>query len=161
MNIQFNSLEILKMAISVEEDGEQFYQKCVAANSEPQVKKIFSKLAQQEREHQNYFKKLLKDFDEADSSISREYLYQEITSDYLKSLVDNQVFPDEEEATDEIAANLAEAIEVGIEAEKNSILLYQELVDTEKEPQTIKALKKLVEEEKDHLVRLKNLKKYV
>ncbi|MGM0369235.1 MAG: ferritin-like domain-containing protein [Bacillota bacterium] len=161
MNIQFNSLEILKMAISVEEDGEQFYQKCVAANSEPEVKKIFSKLAQQEREHQKYFKKLLKDFDEADSSVSRDYLYQEITSDYLKSLVDNQVFPDDEQATDEIAANLAEAIEIGIKAEKNSILLYQELVDTEKDPQTIKALKKLVEEEKEHLVRLKNLKKYV
>ena len=161
MNAQFNSLEILKMAISVEEDGEQFYEKCVEANSEPEVKRIFRKLAEQEREHRAYFKELLKEFDEADTSISRDYLYEDLTGDYLKSIVDEQVFPADEEVSDEIADDLADALDVGIKAEKNSILLYQELIKSEENEQNIKALKKLIEEEKEHLVKLKDLKSYV
>lgn len=161
MNAQFNSLEILKMAISVEEDGEQFYEKCVAANSEPEVKRIFGKLAKQEREHRAYFKELLKEFDEADSSISRDYLYEDLTGDYLKSIVDEQVFPADEEVTDEIADDLADALDIGIKAEKNSILLYQELIKSEEDEQNIKALNELIEEEKEHLVKLKDLKSYI
>ena len=161
MNAQFNSLEILKMAISVEEDGEHFYEKCVEANSEPEVKRIFSKLAEQEREHRNYFKELLKEFDEADESISRDYLYEDLTGDYLKSIVDEQIFPKEEEATDDIAAHLGDALDIGIKEEKNSILLYQELMKNEADEQTTAALKKLIEEEKSHLVKLKDLKSYV
>ena len=149
------------MAISVEEDGEKFYRKCVEANSEPEVKRIFKKLADQEEEHRKYFKNLLTEFDEADSSVSRDYLYEELTSDYLKSLVDHQVFPKEDEITDDIATNLAEAIDIGIKAEKNSILLYQEIIKSEEDEQTIEALNKLIEEEKSHLVRLENLKKYL
>ncbi|MGM0501076.1 MAG: ferritin-like domain-containing protein [Bacillota bacterium] len=162
MGKQFNSLEILKMAISVEEDGEKFYEKCAAADSKAEeVKRIFSNLAEDEREHRAYFKELLNEFDAADTSISQDYLYEELASDYLRVLIDDQIFPSDEEEVDKIASNLGEAIDVGIRVEKNSILLYQEIIQDEDNPATADALKKIIAEEKSHLISLRKLKSYL
>ncbi|MGM0471821.1 MAG: hypothetical protein ACQEQI_06020 [Bacillota bacterium] len=49
-------------------------------------------------------------------------------------------------------------MKIGIEAEKNSILLYQELQEVEEDDNTIEALKRLVKEEKEHLVKLQNIR---
>ncbi|MBM7623616.1 ferritin-like domain-containing protein [Sporohalobacter salinus] len=158
MDIQFNSLEVLKMAMNIEEQGKKFYQKCVEVNTEPKVKEIFAQLRDDEKEHYQYFKDLLAQFDEADKSTTRDYLYNQQVNGYLKSLVDTKVFPSTEEATNDIAHNLEEAVEMGIDAEKNSLLLYQELIEVEEDDDTIEALKKLILEEKRHLVQLRNIK---
>jgi len=154
---QFNALEIFKIAMNVEKEGKEFYKKCVEVNSEPEVKELFKRLETDEEEHYQYFKELLEEFDKADRSITRDYLYNEQVNNYLKTLVDTKVFPKDETVTDDIARNLKEALEVGIKAEKNSLLLYNELIGVEKNEKTIEALKKLINEEKEHLVELKNL----
>lgn len=158
MDIQFSSLEVLKIAMNIEQQGEEFYQLCVEANTEPEVKEIFAKLRDDEEEHYQYFKDLLAQFDEANGSKTRDYLYNQQVNGYLKSLVDTKVFPSTEEAKNEIANNFKEAIEIGIKAEKNSLLLYQELIEVEEDPDTIEALNKLILEEKQHLVDLENIK---
>ncbi|WP_459835679.1 hypothetical protein [Halanaerobaculum tunisiense] len=45
-----------------------------------------------------------------------------------------------------------------MELKKNSLLLYQELIEIEENPETIKALEKLILEEKRHLVQLQTIK---
>lgn len=157
MDIQFNSLEIFKMAMDIEKQGRDFYQRCVEVNSEAQVKEIFSKLRDDEEDHYQLFKEMLDQFEE-DKSISQDYLYNEEVSGYLRSLVDAKVFPETQEATDELASDVEEAINIGIKAEKNSLLLYLELVNVEEDKQTIEALEKLILEEKKHLTQLKDLK---
>ena len=158
MNTEFSSLEILKMAISVEKEGEEFYEMCASANAKEEVTNIFEKLAADERRHRTYFKELLTEFNKSDQSL--DYLYEELTSDYLKSIVNERVFPDNKEATEEIANNLNEALDIGIKSEKNSILLYQELLKSEEDEDAVKALQKLINEEKSHLVKLKKLQSY-
>ncbi|OCL28549.1 rubrerythrin family protein [Orenia metallireducens] len=158
MSTQFNALEILKIAMNVEKQGENFYKRCVEVNSEPEVKAVFKELQEDEQEHYQYFKRLLEIFDEEDKSITRDYLYDPEVNQYLRALVDTKIFPDDEEVTDDIAHNLLEAIEVGIKAEKNSLLLYSELLEMEIDEQTLDALEKLIIEEKRHLIKLEVLK---
>ncbi|WP_018249512.1 ferritin-like domain-containing protein [Orenia marismortui] len=158
---QFNALEIIKIAMNVEKEGENFYKRCVEVNSEPEVKKVFKELQEDEQEHYKYFKRLLKIFDEEDKSITRDYLYEQEVNNYLKALVDTKVFPTDDKITDDIAHNLQEAIEVGIKAEKNSLLLYAELIDIEEDKNTIEALEKLIIEEKRHLIKLESLKSQI
>ncbi len=158
MKNNFNALEILKIAMNIEKEGEYFYRRCVKVNSEQEVKKLFEELQNDEQEHYEYFKRLLEIFDEDDQSITRDYLFDPEVNKYLKALVNTNIFPDEEEITDDIAKNLDEAIEVGIKAEKNSLLLYNELIKVEDDNFTIEALEKLIIEEKRHLIKLEELK---
>ncbi len=158
MDIQFNSLEIFKMAMDIEKQGRDFYQRCVEANSEAKIKEIFSKLRDDEEDHYELFKDMLDEFEKEDKSLSQNYLYNEEVSGYLHSLVDSKVFPETQEATDKLANDIEEAINIGIKAEKNSLLLYLELVHVEEDKQTIEALEKLILEEKKHLTQLKDLK---
>ncbi|GAB6099588.1 hypothetical protein JCM16358_14670 [Halanaerocella petrolearia] len=157
MDIQFNALEILRMAMDIEEQGRKFYQRCLEVNTEPEVKELFAQLRDDEEKHYQYFKDLLANFDEQDKSMTRDYLYDEEVNGYLRSLVDTKVFPADEKVTDEIAHNLEETLKVGIAAEKNSLLLYQELIQIEEDSQTIKALEKLILEEKRHLIKLQTM----
>lgn len=160
MTADFNALEVLKMAINVEENGERFYETCAEINTEKEVEKIFTTLAAEERKHLDYFQDLLDAFDESNEGISKNYLYEDLTSDYLKSIVDEQVFPNKGQATEDIAANLDDALDVGIKSEKNSILLYEELMKSEEDDETVTALKELISEEKTHLVKLQKLRSY-
>ncbi|MGM0471701.1 MAG: ferritin-like domain-containing protein, partial [Bacillota bacterium] len=158
MSGKFNSLEVLKMAMNVEKQGEKFYRKCAEVNNKKEVVDIFTQLYKDEQHHYNYFKKLLDQFDKTEESIDKDYVYDQQVNGYLKSLVSNKVFPTNKEDADKFARNFEEAIKIGIEAEKNSILLYQELQEVEEDDNTIKALKRLVKEEKEHLVKLQNIR---
>jgi rubrerythrin len=158
MDIQFNSLEILKMAMDVEQQGRDFYQHCVEAHSDQEIKGIFAKLRNDEEEHYTLFKELLAEFEENEDLITKDHLYDEEVKGYLASLVNSQVFPTNKEVIERKTNNLAEAIQVGIRAEKNSLLLYLELVDVEENKKTIEALEKLILEEKKHLTQLKELR---
>ncbi|AGB40766.1 hypothetical protein Halha_0795 [Halobacteroides halobius DSM 5150] len=158
MDIQLNGLEILKMAMNIEQQGKEFYQRCAKVNSKPKVKKLFTQLKDDEEEHYQYFKRLLNNLNEEDKSLSKDYLYNEEVSGYLRSLVDSKVFPEDEKVIDEIAHNLEEALKIGIKAEKNSLLLYQELIQVEENSNAIKALEKLILEEKRHLIKLQTMR---
>ena len=157
MEGKFNSLEVIKMAMNIEEQGEKFYTHCAQAQSNSTAKKIFNKLSQDENDHYQLFSNMLKEF-ENQESINRDYLENQEVNGYLSSLVNSKVFPETKEEAEKIATNSKEAINRGIQAEKDSLLLYLELVKLEKDKTTIEALERLILEEKKHLTQLKDLK---
>ncbi|MFW6120492.1 MAG: ferritin family protein [Petrotogales bacterium] len=138
--------ELLGIALKVEGTGYSFY-KNLADRTEGDKKELFNRLAEQEREHGETFRKILKKF-ESDEKSKR---YDDETAGYLKSLAEVSVFSDRN--ADNPPDNLDEAVRIAINVEKDSIVFYSELIDYIPEKS---ALERVINEEKIHLRDLLN-----
>ncbi len=161
----FNDAEALKIAVNIEEEGLGFYSVLMKNTKDPKTKEIFSKLASDEKDHLARFQKA---YLELTSLISTTPSCEDYTVDlYLKYLVDTGVFAQKGEAR-RLAAEIktdVDALKIGIQAEKDSILYYAEAAKNTKYPAGKMAFEQLANEEKKHLKllaeQLKALKKPV
>jgi rubrerythrin len=117
---------------------------------------VFDILVSVERDHLDIFQNML---DELGNSRETSFLNDE-HSDYIGTLAACAVFTD-----DLITGDMAtqadtdvKAIELGISAEKDSLLFYYEIKDVLPKHMA-KLLDKIIEEEKTHLQQLSNIKK--
>ncbi len=147
----FNDVEALKIAINIEEEGLEFYATLVRTTKDSKVKEVFSRLAVSEKEHINRFQKI---YSEIPSSPSTAQGAEDATMDlYLKYLVDTGIFSQKGEAR-KLAAEIKsdrEALKIGIQAEKDSILYYSEAAKSTKYDSGKKVFELLINEEKEHL----------
>ena len=147
---QLTMPEVYKIALNNELRGASFYSSMSRRVKNNNTADIFHKLSEEEKEHHRLFQILL----EKTADTPKDNLLSSETAAFLKSLFKNSVFPaDVEELTGHITPE--EAMFMGIQAEKDSILLYHELF-TQTANNEIKAmLSKLLLEEKMHLVELR------
>ncbi len=143
--------DVVARALENEIKGHGFYFNMANRSTEESTKDMFHKLAMEELEHQQTFEKLLKD----DLSCLTETLLEPSKQAYIISLFED-VFP----SLADIQNNMdfqkpTWALSMGIQAEKNSILLYQELFHLFQDPTAKNIFSKLLEEEKLHLVELR------
>jgi rubrerythrin len=117
---------------------------------------VFDILVTMERDHLDIFQNMLV---ELGNSRNASFLNDE-HSDYVRTLAGSAVFTD-----DLITGDMAtqadtdiKAIELGISAEKESLLFYYEIKDNLPK-HMVKLLDKIIEEEKTHLQQLFNIKK--
>ncbi|GAB4270974.1 rubrerythrin [Thermincola ferriacetica] len=143
--------EIAQMAIDIEERGVRFYTGVAEMFNREEVKLAFYKLAEEEKEHARTFRQLF-------ASLEPESSLEDVkTVEYLKAIIHSTVFPEgREEAVLQQIKTPAEALHVGIQAEKDAILFYQEMYNKSRSPKVKEVLSRLLEEEKLHLVDLRN-----
>ncbi|AGL00449.1 ferritin family protein [Desulfoscipio gibsoniae] len=142
-------LDVYRIAITNEMRGASFYSSMAANSTDDKTKAIFHKLAEEEKEHHKAFQAILQKAEE----ITAEPLNKQ-TASYLKTLSENSVFPVE---MNDLVARITpnQALAMGIQAEKDSILLYQELYIHTSSADVKDMLSKLLQEEKLHLVELR------
>lgn len=148
---KFNSVEVIEMAKDIEKRGLDFYKKQAKKTEDGELRDLLLKLAEDEQDHYDTFSKMLdkaKELTDTDS----DYVYGEDVSAYLRALIEFTVFPSEEEVEDKIHS-IEDILELAINAEKDSILFYREMMEYNNED-TNKILKRLVDEEKQHLLDL-------
>lgn len=147
----FNDAEALKIAINIEEEGLEFYSLLMKSAKDEKVKEIFSQLALAEKKHMALFQKALLEVTDAATMAQG---CEDYTVDlYLKDLVETGIFTKKGEArrlATEIKTD-ADALRIGIQAEKDSILYYTEAVKNTKHEGGKKAFEQLTNEEKKHL----------
>lgn len=153
----FNDLEALKIAIDIEKRGERFY--TIAANKlkDNGVRGMLMELAQQEREHADTFESLYNNAVRDKEKFDDTYLFEPEISAYLSAMVQTVVFPSDEEQ-DRIMKNIndiEDVLNLGIQAEKDSILFYTEMIMYSKLVEAKEAFRKLLKEEKKHLIDLR------
>lgn len=153
---KFNVLEITKIAMDMEKEGQEFYHKAATLNKDDKLRSIFVLLEEQEKKHAELFYNLHKMLSEL-HNISDEYLYDENVSSYMKALVENKVFKEYELNLVKNMSSMKDAIHIGINSEKNSILFYSEIIKNSKSEEILQVLSTILEEEKKHLVDLTNL----
>jgi|SRR3989338_1199937 len=147
----FNDAEALKIAINIEEEGLEFYSILMKNAQDEKVKEIFSQLVSAEKKHLTLFQKA---YAEITSPASTVQGCEDYTVDlYLKYLVDTGVFTRKGEArklASEIKTDI-DALKIGIQAEKDSILYYAEAAKNTRYNTGKKVFEQLVNEEKKHL----------
>jgi len=152
----FNDLEAIKLAIAIEERGEKFYRRSARRVSDDSVRVLLERLAEDEKDHKVIFEGLYQEFLKSKDSFDDEYLYDQDVTAYFNALAYSAIFPDDEEQ-DGIVDNLQslkDVIRFGIQIEKDSILLYTQMIISSKLNEAKDAFRKLLREEKRHLIDL-------
>lgn len=155
MSILFSGSELLEIALGIERNGAAFYQALAEKSQNKQAKAIYGHLADEEIKHLNTFQGMLGTV----GKYQPPEAYAEEYTRYLKSLADSSVFASVNQAREKAEKTTSEsqALDIGIQAEKDSILFYTEIQNFTK-PAEQKVILKIIDEEKDHLRQLSQLK---
>jgi rubrerythrin len=152
----FNVSEVFEFAIQIEENGEKFYRKVAEKMDNPDLKKTFKFLADQEIKHKEIFKKMASELDkyEPPESYTGEYFA------YLKSYVNNVIFVKDLEQISSTAKDIDAVIDFAIRRELDSILYYQDVKGFISKAFEDK-IDKIIEEERKHFIQLSEMKKSI
>lgn len=156
MGIFFSGRELVNVAVGIEQNGAAFYDSLAGSAKEANVKSTYKYLADQEREHLKTFQGML-------ASVGDYQPPETLTDDYahyVKALIDTSVFTSDQTAREVMkrASSNREAVEIGIGAEKDSIMFYSEMRDLIR-PQDREVVERIINEERSHLVELLRLKR--
>jgi len=155
MAVFFSGSELLEIAMGIERNGMAFYQALADKTGKRDVKDIYTYLAGEEKKHLDTFQGMTDSLGQAKppETYGDEYLL------YLKSLVDSVVFSNVAEAQQKAGkmSNEIEALDTGIQAEKDSILFYTELQSLVR-GRDREVVLTVLGEEKNHLRQLSELK---
>jgi len=150
----FNDVEAAKIAISMERNGLKFYADAARKAKDPNVRKVFLALAEDEKEH-------IARFEELHGQLLAEprahsYLDGNELDAYIQRLVETQVFADEgavARLVDQIDSDLG-ALAVGMRAERDALLFYQEMLNFTDSKAARQVFGKIIDQERRHLVEL-------
>ena len=162
MLLPFSAEEILEIAIETERQGAAFYERLATSAQDERVKEECRRLVTFEREHEKTFRRLLgqRDVQQALDSLQPSQLSDEYR-EYFSALVHSNMLPDEEAARRlaEEAASEADAVNIALQMEKNTILFYQELQNLL--GQKAGVLQTILDEERSHVYELNELRAYL
>lgn len=144
---RISSKDIIRAAMRMEEHGRNFYLTMADSTADAETKQMFTKLAEEEKEHYKFFKRML----EEDNS---DFIFDVGQGDFIVALTSRIAFPNAAEHSFEVK-DTKQALAIGIQAEKDSILLYHELLEEIQNPELKKVIHGLLRAEKMHLVELR------
>ena len=148
----YSGLEIIEIAVRIEENGQEFY--TIAAErvkESPDIKGLFYDLAEKEIAHIATFQKLAEKF-EAESFEFNE----DESSEYIGHLADTHIFGRKDSGT-ELAKTIStpqQALEIAYKFENDSVVFYEELLKRTSSDAK-KLIFRIIEEEKEHAAEIK------
>lgn len=151
----FKGSEVVEIGVQIEVNGRDFYNTLVAQSGNDKAKDLFKFLAGEEEKHIRSFNEILDSVQkyEPTESFPGEYFA------YMNALAGEHVFTQKDKGV-EIAKSVktdAEALDMGIKFEKDSIIFYEGMKKVVQEHDG-KIIDSLILQEKDHLKKLAELK---
>jgi rubrerythrin len=153
----FSAGELYAIAVGIEKNGVAYYSALSESVDNPQLKKTYLDLAEMERGHIRVFEDLRAALVHSGPVVTPDV--EEEYDAYLKALIGSAVFSDDKVAR-ELALRVsgtAEALQLAIGAEKDSILFYTEMKGLVPARER-EAVERIIREEKTHLRDLSALK---
>ncbi len=153
----FTAGELFGIAVGIEKNGAAYYDSLAQMADDQGLKDTYFFLAGMERHHVEVFQKLQSAAEGGGAVVppvdEAEY------EGYLQALIDSSVFTDDQVARDMArrAAGPAEALQIALGAEKDSILFYTEMRDLVPQRQR-DAVTEIIKEERKHVRELSELK---
>ena len=154
----FNDLEALDIAINIEKQGERLYAEATKLAPNDDIRMMLEELAEQERDHASTFQDIYNELSGKKQDFDDTYLYDPEVSAYLRAMTYDLVFPSEarqQEVINELKT-ISDVFKTAIQAEKDTILFYTEMVINAKYIDAKEAFRRLIKEEKKHLVDLQD-----
>ena len=148
----FNEIEAAKIAQNMERNGLAFFQKAAEKATHPKVKALFEQLADDEVRHIEWLENLEEQL-QSQRRGGPGYADDTEIAAYIDRLLQTQVFSDEGAVgrLSDQAGDAGAALAVGMRAERDSILFYQEMLDFVDSKIAKEAFEKILAEERDHL----------
>ena len=155
----FQCIDAIKVSLSIEKEGLGFYEKAGQSVANKQVREVFLRLANEERDH---IKTLNEKARFLQPAVQRKSETGNI-SNFISSYLEGRVFPtfSEEDFRCDGKEGSLKAVDLGIESEKRSIEVLNELLINEKKIDVRAIFMHLVVEEKKHLEILETLRESV
>ena len=156
MKTNFNELEAIRMAVQIEERGEAFYLQARELAPNQETRQMFEELAKQEQDHAATFQQIYNELLQYKQGFDDMYLYEPEVAAYLQAMAESSVFPTDERLKEVMGSmkDITKALELGIQAEKDSILFYTEMIINARYVEAKNAFRRLLKEEKKHLIDL-------
>jgi len=148
----FNEIEAAKIAQNLERNGLAFYQKAAGQARDQATRDVFLQLAEDEKDHLTQFEELEETL-QAQRRTGAGYTDDPDLGAYIDRLLRTQVFGDESDVARlaEQAESDYETLGVGMRAERDSIVFYQEMLDFVDSKPAKEAFEHILAEERQHL----------
>jgi rubrerythrin len=136
--------EAIKMAIQMERDGYDFYNRAAAQTSSEMGETLFKTLANDELTHLDTFQKIFEDKvgkDEWDSLVDSSRKYANIS-----------VFPKDLKAMEGASpdTNELDALHMAMDSEKEAIEYYAKILESTEDEEVKKIIEEIIKQEKNH-----------
>ncbi|MBM4018220.1 MAG: hypothetical protein FJ288_07805 [Planctomycetes bacterium] len=148
----FNEVEAAKIAQNMEKNGLDFYQRAAARTANPAVRDVFLKLIDDEKSHLAAFEELEETL-QAHRADGAAYADDPEIGAYIGRLLQTQVFCEKCTVTGMLdqARDDCSALAVAMQAERDAILFYQEMLDFVDSKEARNAFEWILKEERAHL----------
>ncbi|MBU0650513.1 ferritin family protein [bacterium] len=144
----FSPADSYKIAIQLESDGIAYYTKMLTNLKNPDAKALVSVLLEEEQNHKKFFQDCLVTLkQEVDDDFEQDSIVE-----CMDSKIYSRFFPKLGDMP------LDELVEMGVDAERNSVIFYEALSNSSTDPKTKVALQEIIKQEKNHINRFKTLK---
>ncbi len=151
--------EVIEMAVQIEKNGFAFYHEATKRKDlDAKAKEFIAYLRDQELDHEKLFLGLREELDLQVLEMSQDW---ELVAEYLKTIVDGRIFNNEFSAI-QMATNakdLGSVIDNAITFEKDTLLYFHALADNINNPKTKGVLRKIINEEVSHVLKLNDFKR--
>jgi rubrerythrin len=146
--------EVLKLAIEIEKNGQEFYASMANKVKDEKLKDTLNLLANEEEKHKKVFEDILESLGETEVVETYAGEYQA----YMKALADECVFTQDilKKKKDEGFDKTVDLLDFALRIEKDSIILYSEMKENLLGNQDV--LDKVIEEERKHFIMISELK---
>jgi len=151
--------EVVEFAVQIEKNGFAFYHEASKRKDlDPKAKAFIEFLRDEELNHEKIFLALRDDKEIQNLELTQDW---ELVSEYLKTIVDARIFNSEDAAIKKAAdaKDLMEIIDFAISFEKDTLLYFHALNDSIVFPKTRDVLRKIINEEVSHVLKLNDYKK--
>ena len=154
---RFTLLEAVATAVTMEEEGIRFYTLAMEKATDPEVQIMSRFLRDVEYEHIEHFRDLLASL--SSHTGEKTPTIDPDTESYLRYLAETSVFPAHGAAGRALDGikDVCDMLHLGIQAEKDSILYYRDLLEQIPFPDAAAAIRKILAEERQHFLMLSGL----
>ncbi|MBT9130040.1 MAG: hypothetical protein DDT42_00362 [candidate division WS2 bacterium] len=158
MKITLSTEELILIAVKIEENGINFYKSLLNRKLNLKLRNLLDYLLKEEEKHKISFKELL--LLTTQKSEDQLLYTNEESINYLYSLADSIIFNMNDKGANLLNLSFTDiqGIEGAMILEKESILFYQELLNNIRSEATKQLINEIINQEKEHLVKLVNLR---
>ncbi|MGE4283400.1 MAG: SpoIIE family protein phosphatase [Clostridia bacterium] len=157
MGEHFSNKDLLDVAVSIEEDGVEFYTKLYQyVKNDREKQEIFSTLAQEEKNHSAFFKRLYRERLQESSAGGIDTIFDGDVAEAVRHLEEHYKVSEEDLLSIE-KQSFQQIINYAVEQEYKTITFYSALLKNMPDDKIKESLYKIIHEEEQHVIKLKEM----